>query len=197
MDRAAERLGARHPGAARRSRCSATTTSTARPRRRCCTASSGRSARPCASTFPTASTRATARTPRRCGGCAARASRSSSPSTAASRPHEALADAAEAGLEVIVVDHHVAEPRLPQALRRRQSQPARRERGSGPSGGGRRRLPAGRGTQPRGCAISASTARRGPSRTCAAGSIWWRSARCATSCRSTASTAPSWRRASR
>jgi single-stranded-DNA-specific exonuclease len=30
--------------------------------------------------------------------------------------HDALADAAEAGLEVVVVDHHVAEPRLPKAF---------------------------------------------------------------------------------
>src|SRR5690606_14179761 len=30
--------------------------------------------------------------------------------------HEALAEAAEIGLQVIVADHHVAEPKLPQAF---------------------------------------------------------------------------------
>ena len=62
--------------------------------------------------------------------------------------HEPLAAAAEAGLDVIVVDHHVTEPLLPRAValinpnRLDEDEPARR------AGRGRGRLPAGRGAQP-------------------------------------------------
>ena len=36
---------------------------------------------------------------------------------------EALEAAAQAGLDTIVVDHHMAEPKLPPAYARRQSEP--------------------------------------------------------------------------
>ena len=69
------------------------------------------------SMFPTGCARAMARTRRRCCGCKAEgAARRRHASIAAPPRIEPLAAAAEAGLDVIVVDHHVAEPLLPRAL---------------------------------------------------------------------------------
>ena len=73
------------------------------------------------------------------------------------------------------------------AARARRDQPepaATRCSPVGRAGRGRRHLPAGRGAQPARCARAAVSQRRGRSPTCAAGSIWWRSARSATWCRS-------------
>ena len=96
--------------------------------------------------------------------------------------HDALAAAAEAGLEVIVVDHHVTEPLLPRALavinpnRLDEDEPARR------AGRGRGRLSPGRRAQP-GAARSPAGTAAGPSPISCNGSISSRSARCAMSSR--------------
>jgi len=108
---------------------------------------------------------------------------------------DALAEAADAGLDVIVVDHHVAEARLPQACavvdpnRLDDASPHRQLAAVGVAF----LLVVGlTGT----CARRAGTATaRRP--TCCNGSTWWRSARSATWCRSPASTAPSCARGSR
>ena len=95
--------------------------------------------------------------------------------------------AAERGQEVIVVDHHAAEPRLPPALavvnpnRCDQASPATDLAAVGVTF-----LWSWRST---GRCARAAISRARPSPICAAGSIWWRSARCATWCRSRASTA--------
>ncbi len=107
--------------------------------------------------------------------------------------HAPLAAAAEAGLDVIVVDHHVAEPLLPRGVRHHQSEPARRDEPARPARRGRRRLPAGRRGQPRAARAPAGIA-AGPSPISCNGSTSSRSARSATWCRSPGSTARWWRR---
>ena len=78
---------------------------------------------------------------------------------------EALGIAAERGQEVIVVDHHAAEPRLPSAARRDQSEPLRPGQRARPSRCGRRDLSPGRRAQSGRCAraaISPAGAGAGP-----------------------------------
>ncbi|MFQ5953918.1 MAG: DHH family phosphoesterase [Kiloniellales bacterium] len=94
--------------------------------------------------------------------------------------HAALAAAAESGLDVIVVDHHAAEPRLPPAVavinpnRLDESSPHRQLAAVGVA-----LLLA--VAVSRGCARPAGTA-TGRSRSSGTGWTWWRWARCATWC---------------
>ena len=113
---------------ARRSPSSATTMSTARPRRRCWRGFSRRSGAAPGSTCRTACARAMARTRRRCCACKRKGRASSSPSIAARLRICRSPMPLQAGLEVIVVDHHVAEPLLPTRGGDRQPEPARRGR---------------------------------------------------------------------
>ena len=105
--------------------------------------------------------------------------------------HEPLLEARKLGLDVIVIDHHQADERLPRGAGGGQSQPARRSLEARPS---RRRRPRvhdrGRG-QPRTARARVLDAGARRSRTSLASSIWSRSARSPTWCRSRASTAPS------
>ena len=118
---------------------------------------------------------------------------SSSPSIAAPPRVAPLTAAAEAGLDVIVVDHHVGEPALPRAFA--VINPNRLDE-----------------TSPHGVLAAVGVAfllvvgvnralrarrlvrRCGPSPICCNGSISWRWARSATWCRSPASTARWWRK---
>ena len=61
---------------------------------------------------------------------------------------DALAEAADAGLDVIVVDHHLGEARLPPAWRRDRSQPAGRRQPASPARRRGGRLPPRRRAQP-------------------------------------------------
>ena len=123
--------------------------------------------------------------PERAGAAApagTRARRSSVTVDCGATAHEPLAAAAEAGLDVIVVDHHVGRAAAAAGRRGRQSEPARRDQPARRAGRGRGRLPAGRRGQP-GAARGRLVRRAAPSPTCCNGSTWWRSARCATSSR--------------
>ena len=103
--------------AARASRSSATTTSTARPRRRCWRASCGTAGLEPIDPHPRpACSKATARTSRRSARSPSAARRCSSPSIAAPPAIEPLAEAARLGLDVVVIDHHLADEELPPAL---------------------------------------------------------------------------------
>ena len=62
--------------------------------------------------------------------------------------HDVLGEAADHGLDVIVVDHHMAEPVLPRGNRPHQSEPARRGRSAGAPCRGRRDLPGRCGPEP-------------------------------------------------
>ena len=111
--------------------------------------------------------------------------------------HEPLARAAEAGLEVIVLDHHAAEPELPEATA--LVNPNRRD-----ESGQCRQLAAVGVTYLLLVALNRALRERawydnaGSRRPiCWRCSTWWRSARCATWCRSPSSTAPLSPRASR
>ena len=64
-----------------------------------------------------------------------------------------------------------------------QSEPARRDQPARRARGGRRRLSAGRRASTARCAQAGWYGAAAPSPTCCNGSIWWRSARCAMSCR--------------
>ncbi len=97
--------------------------------------------------------------------------------------HLPLAAAADSGLDIIVVDHHVAEPLLPRGSGGDQSEPARRRQSPWRPGGGRRRLSARRSRSIARCVWPAGMLAAAPSPICLAGSISWRSARCATSSR--------------
>ena len=97
--------------------------------------------------------------------------------------HLPLAEAAEAGLDVIVVDHHVAEPVLPRAVA--VVNPNRLDEES-PHGNlaavGWPFCSSSRSTGH--CARPAGMPATVRSPICSLGSTWWRSARCATSSRS-------------
>ncbi len=96
---------------------------------------------------------------------------------------EPLAEAKRAGLDLIVIDHHMAEIALPEAVavvdpnRLDDDEPAQASRG------GRRRVPARGRRQPRAARGRLVRRRRGPSPTCGNGSISWRWAPSAMSCR--------------
>ena len=136
-----------------RSPSSAITMSTARPRRRCCCASSPRSARRARVYVPDRQREGYG--PNDAGAAAPASGRrraSSSPSIAAPPRIEPLAAAAARGLDVIVVDHHVAEPPLPPAFAVINPEPARRDEPARPARRGRRRLPARRRASTARCA---------------------------------------------
>ena len=99
------------------------------------------------------------------------------------RPSAARRSRRSAGLDVIVIDHHVAEPLLPRAVA--VVNPNRLDEASphGCLGGGRRRLSAGGRGQPRAARRRLVRGAPGRARSARNGSIWWRSARCAMSCR--------------
>ena len=168
--------------AARRSSCSATTTWTARRRRRCCCAFSRRPAPAPRSMCPTGSAKATGRTRRRCCACGEEGAAVAVTVDCGATAHEPLAAAKEAGLDVIVVDHHVGEALLPRRRRGHQSEPARRDEPARRARRGRGRLPAGRRRQPRIARGRAGMA-SAPNPTCCNGSTWSRSAPSATSSR--------------
>ena len=102
--------------AASRSACSATTTSTARPRWRCSRAICRRSAARPSIDVPDRLLEGYGPNPQALERLAAQGCRLVVTLDCGTTAFEALALAAERGLEVIVVDHHAAEPRLPQAL---------------------------------------------------------------------------------
>ena len=89
----------------------------ARPRRRLLHRFFTRPAAGSASTSPTASRKATDRTPRRCSSCATKAASVVVTVDCGTTAHAPLAAAAKAGLDVVVIDHHAAEPKLPRGLR--------------------------------------------------------------------------------
>ena len=140
--------------------------------------------------------RATAPTPRPCCACKTRGVRVVVTVDCGTTAHLPLAEAAEAGLDVIVIDHHVAEPLLPRAAA--IVNPNRLDE-----------------TSPHGplaavgvafllvVAVNRALRQAGwytggrASPTSCSGSTWWRSARCATWCRSPGSTGPWSPRASR
>ena len=121
---------------------SAITMSTAPPPRRCWRGSSRRSASAPESTSRTACAKAMAPTASALRRLRAEGARVVVTVDCGTTAHLPLAEAAENGLEIIVVDHHVAEPLLPRAAavinpnRLDEDEPAWRP------GGGRRRLSA-------------------------------------------------------
>ena len=122
-------------------------------------------------------------TRRRCCGSGPRARASSITVDCGTAAHAPLAAAAEAGLDVIVVDHHVAEPALPPALAVINPNRLDESGAHGHAGRGRRRLPAAGRRQPRRCARPAGMPGGRRARSACSGSTWWRSARSATWCR--------------
>ena len=94
---------------------------------------------------------------------------------------EPLAEAKRAGLDLIVIDHHMAEIALPAGGRRGRSQSAGRRQPAQADRGGRRGLPAGVGVN-RALREAGWYGDAQPSPTCANGSTSWPSARCAMSC---------------
>ena len=116
MDAAVARVWCAPSARASRSWCSATTTSMAPPRRRCCRASSAPSAATSPSTSPTAARKATGPMRRRCSSIKEEGAAVVVTVDCGITAFEPLAEAKRAGLDLIVIDHHMAEIALPQAV---------------------------------------------------------------------------------